>query len=31
MKELLQQIVGNELIHCQKLSGKTNHIQKNKK
>ena len=28
MKELLQQTVGNELIHCQKLSGKTNHIQK---
>ena len=28
MKELLQQTVGNELIHCQKLSGKTKHIQK---
>ena len=31
MKELLQQTVGNELIHCQKLSGKTKHIQKKKK
>ena len=28
MKELLQQTVGNELIHCEKLSGKTKHIQK---
>ena len=25
MKELLQQAVGNELIHCQKLSMKTKH------
>ena len=28
MKELLQQTVGNELIRCQELSGKTEHIQK---
>ena len=28
MKELLQQTVENEWIHCQKLSGKTKHIQK---
>ena len=31
MKELLQQTVGNELIHCQKLSGKTKHIEKKKR
>ena len=31
MKELLQQTVGNDLIHCQKLSGKTKHIKKNEK
>ena len=31
MKELLQQTVGNELIHCQKLLGKSKHIQKKKK
>ena len=31
MKELLQQTVGNELIHCQKLSRKTKHIEKKKK
>ena len=28
MKEILQQTVGNELIHCQKLSRKTKYIQK---
>ena len=27
MKELLQQTVENEWIHCQKLPGKTKHIQ----
>ena len=26
----MQQTVGNELIHCQKLSGKTKHIEKKK-
>ena len=31
MNELLQQTVGNELTQCQKLSGKTKHIQKKKK
>ena len=31
MKELLQQTVGNELIHCQKITGKTRYIQKKKK
>ena len=31
MKELLQQTVGNELIHCQMLSGKTKHKKKKKK
>ena len=31
MKELLQQAVGNELIHCRKLLGKTKHIQKKKR
>ena len=30
MNELLQQTVGNELTQCQKLSGKTKHIQKKK-
>ena len=29
MKELLQQAVGNELIHCQKLSMKTKHAPPN--
>ena len=27
-KTLATQTVGNELIHCHKLSGKTKHIQK---
>ena len=31
MKELLQQTMGIELNHCQKLSGKTKHIQKSNK
>ena len=31
MKELLQQTVGNELIHCQKLSVNTKHIHTHKK
>ena len=31
IKELLQQTLGNELIHCQKLSGKTKNIQKTPK
>ena len=31
MKELLQQTVENELIHCEKLLGKTKHIQKTNK
>ena len=31
MKELLQQTVINELIHCQNLLGKTKHINNNNK
>ena len=30
MKELFQQTAGNKLFHCQKLSGKTKHVNNKK-